>query len=97
MGWLHDWMAPKTDARDGPQYRVASDDIHDDLPTVELRDDNGNRRGNGGNGNRHNGGRRGDSAEDQGGDKDKGNGGDGDKNKNNSTFSQSLYYSGSGV
>ncbi|KAG6362891.1 hypothetical protein INS49_007986 [Diaporthe citri] len=84
MGWLHDWMARETDARDDPQYRLASDGIHDDLPAVEPRDDKGNRRGNGGNGNGHNGGRRGDSADEQGGDKDKGNGGDGDKNKNSS-------------
>ncbi|KAI7777067.1 hypothetical protein LA080_004030 [Diaporthe eres] len=83
MGWLHYWMARKTDPRDGPQYRVASDDIHDGFPAVELRDDRGNRRGNGGNGNRHNGGRRGDSAEEQGGDRGKGKGGDGDNNKNN--------------
>lgn len=111
MGWLQNWMARRTSLRDGPQYRVISDDIHDGLPAIELRRDKDNRRGNNKNRNKHtlNGGRRGDSADQQGGGNNKngngdnngggngnGNGGgNSDKNKN-STFSQNLYRVSSG-
>lgn len=98
MGWLQNWMARRTSSRDGPQYRVISDDVHDRLPAFEIRRDKDNRRGNNKNRNKQtlNGGRRGDRAEQQdGGNNGNGNDGNGngngdgngDKNKN-STFSQ---------
>lgn len=82
MGWLYNWTAKRTDRTDSHRYRTTSHGIHY-LSTLELRNDQGNRKGNNGNRNRINGGRRGDSAEDQGGDKDKGNNNGGDNNNNN--------------
>ncbi|KAJ0108550.1 hypothetical protein J7T55_002154 [Diaporthe amygdali] len=74
MGWLFKWMVQG----DGRRPRLTSNEPHEKSPLLDLRDSRGNQRGNGNFRNRPNGGRRGDKANEQGGD-----GGDGDGGKNN--------------